>query len=265
MNATTVFLTLIVMIAVIGGILSYFIYKPYNQRRFDASTKFIDKKKALYISSIGFLFVAIIVYFLTQLWNGNAAFIHLVDELDKSKEASHVIFSLPDQLDIDLFNFISLIFIGMLIVLGCVAYYTTFIIHTVIRHIKSFLYQRDHEEIHVLLRELRNKYFPANVQSAVRAYYEIKNSGSKDKLYISQWEEVVRYLLLVGDVEEAESLNRYLHERSNYARYTRDKMFESKYKVALFDINQMEIDRHIAKKRVQKLPKDVQKKINIFE
>lgn len=110
-----------------------------------------------------------------------------------------------------------------------------------------------------MLGELRNQ----NVQATVRAYYEMKNSGSKDKLYISQWEEVVRYLLLVGDVEEAESLNRYLHERSNYILYLREKMFESKYKVALFDTDQMNIDKRNAQKRIQKMPKKAKQKINI--
>lgn len=47
----------------------------------------------------------------------------------------------------------------------------------------------------------------------------MKQNHSKEKLYISQWEEVVRYLLLVGDIEEAETLNRYLHERYENLKY----------------------------------------------
>lgn len=40
-------------------------------------------------------------------------------------------------------------------------------------------------------------------------------------------------------------------------------MFESKYKVALFDTDQMNIDKRNAQKRIQKMPKKAKQKINI--
>ncbi|QJE26663.1 hypothetical protein [Staphylococcus caprae] len=261
MSTTMMLFIGIVIFPSVFGVAIYFAFEPYKTRRYDVSVKPLSNIKFVGITALGFLFIIMLSWFLAQLWIGNAAFVQFIETLDKSKEAQHAISSVPDQLSEHLLNYASLVLFGVMLVSGIVAFYTAFIVHFVIRYILAFSSRTEHYEVQKLLGELRNQ----NVQATVRSYYEMKNSGSKDKLYISQWEEVVRYLLLVGDIEEAEYLNHYLHERSNYIPYLRGKMFESKYKVALFDIDQMEIDRRIAKKRVQKLPKDVQKKLNIFE
>ncbi|HHC5942918.1 TPA: hypothetical protein ACN4VG_002347 [Staphylococcus aureus] len=241
------------------GVVIYFMFQPYKAKRYDASVKYISNIRLVGITTLGFLFIVMLSWLSAQLWMGNAAFVQFIETLDKSKEAQHAVSSVPDQLSENILNYASLLLFGVMLISGIIGFYTTFIVHLVVRYILAFSSRAEHYEVQKLLGELRNQ----NVQATVRAYYEMKNSGSKDKLYISQWEEVVRYLLLVGDVEEAESLNRYLHERSNYILYLREKMFESKYKVALFDTDQMNIDKYNAQKRVQKLPKKEQQKINI--
>lgn len=261
MSVTTTFFTAMVLVPAVVGVILYFTFQPYKSRRYDASVKYISNIKLVGITTSGFLFIVILSWFLAQFWMGNAAFVQFLETLDKSKEAQNALSSLPDQLSEHLFNYTSFLFIGIMLISGIVAFYTTLIVHIVIRYILAFSSRAEHYQLRNLLGELRNQ----NVQATVRAYYELKNSGSKDKLYISQWEEVVRYLLLVGDVEEAESLNRYLHERLNYILYLRGKIFESKYKVALFDTDQMNIDKGNAKKRVKKLPEKIQQRINIFE
>ncbi|MCM3508967.1 hypothetical protein [Staphylococcus capitis] len=234
-------------------------FQPYKAKRYDASVKYISKIRFVGITTLGILFIVMLSWFSAQLWMGNAAFVQFLETLDKSKEAQNAFSIVPDQLVKHLFNYTSFLFIGIMFISGIIAFYTTLIVHIVIRYVLAFSSRTEHYQLRKLLGELRNQ----NVQATVRAYYEMKNSGSKDKLYISQWEEVVRYLLLVGDVEEAESLNRYLHERSNYILYLREKMFESKYKVALFDTDQMNIDKRNAQKRIQKMPKKAKQKINI--
>lgn len=261
MSTTMMLFIGMVLAPAVIGVVIYFMFQPYKAKRYDASVKYISNIRFVGITTLGFLFIVLLSWLSAQLWMGNAAFVQFVETLDKSKEARNALSSVPDQLSEHLLNYTSLLFVGIMIISGIVAFYTTFIVHIVIRYILAFLSRAEHYQLRNLLGELRNQ----NVQATVRAYYELKNSGSKDKLYISQWEEVVRYLLLVGDVEEAESLNHYLYERSNYILYLRGKMFESKYKVALFDIEQMNIDKRNAQKRIKKLPNNVQKKINIFE
>lgn len=261
MSTTMMLFIGMVLAPAVIGLVIYFMFQPYKAKRYDASVKCISNIRFVGITGLGFFFIVMLSWFIAQLWMGNTAFVQFLETLDKSKEARYALSSVSDQVVEHLFNYTSLLFIGMMFISGIVAFYTTFIVHIVIRYILAFSSRAEHYQLRKLVGELRNQ----NVQAIVRAYYELKNSGSKDKLYISQWEEVVRYLLLVGDVEEAEDLNRYLHERLNYILYLREKVFESKYKVALFDTDQMNIDKRNAKKCVKKLPKKEQQRINIFE
>lgn len=259
MSTTMMLFIGMVLAPAVIGVVIYFMFQPYKAKRYDASVKYISNIRFVGITTLGFLFIVLLSWLSAQLWMGNAAFVQFIETLDKSKEAQYAVSSVPDQLSENILNYASLLLFGVMLVSGVIGFYTTFIVHLVVRYILAFSSREEHYEVRKLLGELRNQ----NVQATVRAYYEMKNSGSKDKLYISQWEEVVRYLLLVGDVEEAESLNRYLHERSNYILYLREKMFESKYKVALFDTDQMNIDKRNAQKRIQKMPKKAKQKINI--
>lgn len=231
--------------------LSLFIFvmtQPNLRRSFDLTVKKASRFKVFMLSlstilSIGLIFIVIYLIQQTSLGvtnlqnelTSNHAFIEELKNVSITSETS-------DQLTIPLFSFVIL---SMLTIAVC--FYLSYVsIYLIISEIVAFKYQNKHNDFKMLLSGMANK----NASKVADAYYEMKNNKSKSKLFIDQWDEVVKVLLLIGEIQEAEQLNMYLHERSKALNNIPKPFFalKNRNKVALYDDEQLRIDKNDAAK-----------------
>jgi len=259
-NELLLYLSMVILPASFAVVV-YFINQPYKDKRKDMSVKYISKIKVSILSILCIMLVAFTSLFFYQAWQMNGLFIKWLQYIGSDQKTNEVLSDIPSHVLEGFSQYTALMMIGFVFTIAVISYLVVFVLHICIRSIKSYLRQKQHSNYQSLLKQLKEK----DIHGSIKMYYDMKQNHSKEKLYISQWEEVVRYLLLVGDIEEAETLNRYLHERYENLKYLGGTFFESKFKVALYDMEQMNIDKRKAKKVIQKTPKHIRQRENLIK
>ena len=237
------YLAMVILPATFAVVL-YFINQPYKNKRKDMSVKYINKNKVSILSVLCIMFVTFTILFFYHAWQMNGLFMKWLQYIGSDQKTNEVLSDIPLHVLEGFSQYTALMMLGFVFTIAVISYLVVFVIHICIRSIKSYLRQKQHLNYQSLLKQLKEK----NINGIIKMYYDMKQNHSKEKLYISQWEEVVRYLLLVGDIEEAETLNRYLHERYENLKLLGGTFFESKFKIVLYDMEQMNIDKRKVKK-----------------
>ncbi|MEX2935983.1 hypothetical protein [Staphylococcus saprophyticus] len=262
----------ILIIIAIAALFMVVIFQPYKKQKFDQTVKQVRKRNIIISAVLSGLYwstLGVMLYISHKIVNAyNILGNELENNINLDKLASNVILS-KDTADLITTPFVlfCLIIIAMFGVIAYVGYLT---LTTLIIQIIAYKQHNKDPYLKNLITSLkqakRSDYSSAYFNSVSQAYFEMKESHSKGKLYINQWNEVVKILLLVGETKEAEKLNSYIFERSKYckmldATFTESLALNSVYKISLYDYKQLDKDKARVNKIENKHNKS-RKKVN---
>lgn len=233
------------------SLISLFVFiltRPHLRKHFDLTAKRASKFKLILLSLGALVSVALIFNIIYLIQQTALGFSKLQGELTSNSSileelSKHTINA--ETMEQALIPVQTLIIVSVLISLICF-YWLYCSIFLIISEVLAFKYQNKHNDFKMLLSGMANK----NASKVADAYFEMKNNKSKSKLFIDQWDEVVKVLLLIGEIQEAEQLNMYLHERSKALNNIPKNFveFKNRNKVALYDYEQLRIDKNDAAK-----------------
>lgn len=254
MHSPILFTLAIISLPLLVAIMVYIEMKPYSKMESDisVSTTRLYRLIALALLTMGLLVVTVLS--IIQLCQSNSNLFSLLAKVGKVGN-NHKLIQLLDNVTIShaqmsaIKGHALLYTLSLAFIYGLIAFINIYLVHGAIRYYKAYRYQIKHPYFRNILYAMREN----EAQAIVRAYYTMKHNHKKDKLYISQWDNVVRALLTVDDTSEAQYLNAYLQRRyETLATLKHEFRFRNKVKVALYDEEAMVEDDKKAKQYIQK-------------
>ncbi|OEK58924.1 hypothetical protein [Staphylococcus equorum] len=243
---------ILLVIILLIGLVFFGITKPIKNPKYDATVRHVGK---FYLSTIialsvaFFVLIGLIVYWINETVKGFNNFGTVIESLEKNKSFIHAIeqISIPQELSNQLAIPMTISTLLTITAFMIVLYTGVLAIYKLIVTIIAYKQQKGNEAVKSLLYSIEN----GDTQQTIKAYFEIKDNKDTHELFISQWKAIVNVLLLGGEVEEAESLNSYVHEREKYCIFGK-RIIRSNYKVSLFDYDGLQKDKDRGKAKIEK-------------
>lgn len=253
----------VLIITTIGTLIIFALAQPYKKQKYDDTVKPVKKISIIYSSLINIVYWGVfcgLVYMVNDIVHEYHKFGHiLMNNNNLNKAASDIV--IPNSTFDKLMSPIAIGFVIGILLTGIVIYVGLLTISKLV--IQLVAYKRYKEDPYlsrliVNLKEAKMTYYSSAYFNAVaNAYFKMKESHSKGKLYIDQWKDIIQILLLVGENKEAEKLNAYIFERTKCSMrlevtFSKYLAKDSVYKVGLYDYKQLDKDKAQVKKRENK-------------
>lgn len=241
---------IIVTVMIIIAVLTIIIKQPFKNRKRDYKVQFIEKSdiKNSFIITIGFCIITFLyMYSIALFWSSFGEILLTYSEnkdfMKGIKETIIPVAALNGLVPI------LLIVYTVLVVLGSYLSYKSIVnFIAIFKKIKARrIMLSSNTDIKDLLLGLKSK----DNTCTKNAYKNINVEKKEFKLYITQWEQVVKSLLLTNNLKDAYRLGKYLEERKKYTK--KDKI------VKLFDNKETKKEEETFRAKQKKKSKKIKK------
>lgn len=243
---------IILFLIILSAVIFFGIREPYKNIRFDGTVKYTNIVKVILMFLLNILTFAILGLFIYLVNQSIQGYRELRNVIFNDRQLSNSLNVLDGQISQGTLNQISipilLIIFMTAILFGAITLLIMDNIYRLISTIIAYKQQNENQTISRLLQGIKE----GLNQEVINAYFEMKSNKDKHPLFISQWESIVNILLLGGEIEEAEKLSQYISERKEYCTYTH-RLFQSRYKVSLYDYSSLKLYKDRAMKEKTKL------------